>query len=348
MEIAYEILIDGLKKYGAEIIGGGLFFVTLWLWRRYQKKIISGMRFALLFVLAVIAAVGLYALVSFLGGAFMLGFGSAGMIGLVIWAVNRFRSGKPAEVTSSIKDEKPEEENAHVVQSNESTEAASSVEDEKIEGNPKETTPTENDKPEEEAIPEEEEQEIKPEEKEPEEEYDIIRCVPIIELPLVEMLMANLFEGNVKWDNSSDINIDYSYYRQWRNRRAIYWLERAAEHGYPKAQRDLIERVYGQYGYGSMHDDAKAYMWAYIGDLYEEYEKNLRVVDMNIRRTKIYKGASKYVLEFIQTSNLGVIVYLSAAEMEAAKEEAKARFEKMRRFMDAQIEAYKTEHADEK
>ena len=262
MEVAYEILIDGLKKYGAEIIGGGLFFVTLWLWRRYQKKIISGLKFMLLFVIAVIVAIGLYAVVSFLGGAFLLGFVSAGMIGLVIWAVNMFKSEKP------------------------------------------------------------------------EEEYDIIKGIPINELPLVEMLIANLFEGNVRWDNSSDIDI-YNPFRDWNRKEAIYWLERAAEHGYPKAQQDLIRKVY-EYS-GSMRDDAKAYMWAYIGDLYEEYEKNLRVVDVDIRRTKIYKGASKYTLEFIHTSDLQIS--LSKAQKEAAKEEAKARFEKMRKFMDAQIEA---------
>ena len=89
IEVAYEILIDGLKKYGAEIIGGGLFFVTLWLWRRYQKKIISGLKFMLLFVIAVIVATGLYALVSFLGGAFLLGFVSAGLIDT--YKADRFR-----------------------------------------------------------------------------------------------------------------------------------------------------------------------------------------------------------------------------------------------------------------
>ena len=320
MEVAYEILIDGLKKYGAEIIGGGLFFVTLWLWRRYQKKIISGLKFMLLFVIAVIVAIGLYAVVSFLGGAFLLGFVSAGMIGLVIWAVNMFKSEKPAEVTLSAEDERTEEK-------------------------PEETTPTANDKPEEEAMPDEGEQEIQPEEKEPEEEYDIIKGIPINELPLVEMLIANLFEGNVRWDNSSDIDI-YNPFRDWNRKEAIYWLERAAEHGYPKAQKDLIRKVYGRSD--SMRDDAKAYMWAYIGNLYEDYEKNLRVVDVDIRRNKIYKGAGKYTLEFIHTSDYQVSkVNLSESEKEAAKEEAKTKFEKIKKFMNAQIEAYKTEHPNE-
>ena len=102
MEVAYEILIDALKKYAAEIIATGLVFVTFWLWRRYKKKIISGMKFFVLFVLAVIVAVGLWFVAAYLGGAFVLGFGSGALVAAVIWAVSRVRSRKSEDIMGNI------------------------------------------------------------------------------------------------------------------------------------------------------------------------------------------------------------------------------------------------------
>ena len=170
-------------------------------------------------------------------------------------------------------------------------------------------------------------------------EYNQIEGISIIELPLIEAVIANAYADTLSRNdpfNSAPEILRPSI----GSSKALYWIERSAEQGYPPAQRYLVQKQYGEYGQSP--NPMKAYMWAYIGDLYKDYEQDLRVKDVDIRRNKIYKRASKYDLEFVHTSD--VLVKLSAERKAQAEEEARVLFEKIRYFMDAQIEAYKAEH----
>ena len=97
MDAALEILTDALKKYAAEIIAAGLAFVTFRLWHNYRGKIISGIKFLMLFILALITGILIWLAARYPGGMFILGFGSAAIVGALMFTMNKFRSGKARE-----------------------------------------------------------------------------------------------------------------------------------------------------------------------------------------------------------------------------------------------------------
>lgn len=311
MEVAYEILIDALKEYAAEIIATGLVFVTFWLWRRYKKKIISGMKFFVLFVLAVIVAVGVWFVAAYLGGAFVLGFGSGAVVAVVIWAVSRLRSRK-SEESVTVAEETVAQERPAVDDKTEETQ-----------------------------------------------EYKfndlLIKDVSIFVLPKIEYLIALIYErggefaiAGVKWRDTgifsynwvSDLSKMGEYFKVTRNQHnADYWRERSAEHGYASAQYYIVDDALDNLEY------YKAYLWLYIGNLCESYFKGLNDEEKNIRK-KILEGDSDTFNTFYYSyrKEYDVRDRLSESEKTAIEDEAKAKFEGIKKFWQIQVEAYKQEH----
>ena len=193
----------------------------------------------------------------------------------------------------------------------------------------------------------------------------VIKDVPITELHEIEAAIANVC---VEYQPGSSFSRAYLEsgviyeHRLWgitrNNQKAVYWAERAAEHGCIHSMEFLFECLGRDSKFELLDRDSKdkegQYLWACIMKLCKNYESSLKDSDRKIRMKldqDIFPDG--HYLEFdirwekIMPRDKDIKELrseLSSSQLVKIEEEAIAKFAEIKTFIEAQIEAYKMEH----